>query len=292
MPEESVKVPNNFLPPTAPASAQAKVIDFESTNPPLPQYRKLFAAVIDDFLTESECQELLRLAEATTIQNVSDGSRSSSEATTVTSTPIWERAMVNIGGGRQAMMTDVRNCGRIIWDSETVAQKLFDRLGPYLRSWGIDTLEDKPLVTYGSRKTFTASRLNERLRFLKYQGGEYFRPHQDGCYETPDGKEMSYYTIHLYLNGSGQQNMEELLRAEAQQGAGTSHNEDTEGELLGGATSFLGDYGHKDPDRVLRIFPRAGSILVFQHLGLRHSGDPVFRGTKYTVRTDIMYKEK
>jgi hypothetical protein len=33
-----------------------------------------------------------------------------------------------------------------------------------------------------------------------------------------------------------------------------------------------------------------GRVLIFQHKGLIHSGEPVTAGTKYTMRTDIMYE--
>ena len=54
-----------------------------------------------------------------------------------------------------------------------------------------------------------SQRLNERLRFLRYRGGEYFRPHTDGCYVTPAGDEIFYLTVHLYLNGNGEQSQHE-----------------------------------------------------------------------------------
>lgn len=67
-------------------------------------------------------------------------------------------------------------------------------------------------------------------------------------------------------------------------------NEDPAGKLLGGATSFVPNF--REEDKAVRIFPRTGSVLVFQQNNLLHGGDPVFRGTKYTMRTDVMYKKK
>lgn len=37
------------------------------------------------------------------------------------------------------------------------------------------------------------------------------------------------------------------------------------------------------------VLPKAGRILLFQHRDLIHSGDDVLSGTKYTMRTDLMY---
>lgn len=82
-------------------------IDFSKTI--LSQYAGRYAVILDGVLSDVECQQLLDAAEATT-----DGK--------------WERAMVNIGGGRQAMYEDTRRCGRIIWDSEEVVDKIWQRI--------------------------------------------------------------------------------------------------------------------------------------------------------------------
>ena len=87
--------------------------------------------------------------------------------------------------------------------------------------------------------------------------------HCDGCYETPDGTERSYFTLHLYLN-------------------------DAEGQLQGGATSFY-DY---NMTRKIDVMTKSGRVLIFQHRNLLHSGDDVVKGVKYTLRTDIMYKKE
>jgi len=90
--------------------------------------------------------------------------------------------------------------------------------------------------------------------------------HFDGAYVTPDETEESYATLHLYLNDADHQ---------------------PEGQhLVGGATTFW-SYNGK---RRLDVNPKMGSILIFQHDDLLHSGDEVLSGTKITLRTDIMYK--
>ncbi|KAJ5311251.1 hypothetical protein N7476_007111 [Penicillium atrosanguineum] len=268
-------IPEDFL--RGPATAKVHHIDFETTTPPIPAFKNNFAAVIDNLMSPEECNELLHLAE----QSTTESSK-------------WERAMINAGNGKQVMSVDARKSGRIIWDSSEVAQRLLDRL--------------MPPGTCATGEVMHLSRLNERLRFLRYDGGDYFRPHWDGCYVTPDGKEKSLFTIHLYLNGEGEQDMEELMpeieRAEkknflfAQDGeVDLMDLEDTvggqevevdarQGPLLGGATSFTDGYTTKE---AVRVFPRTGSVLVFQQRNLLHGGDDVFRGVKYTVRTDVMY---
>lgn len=56
--------------------------------------------------------------------------------------------------------------------------------------------------------------------------------------------------------------------------------------LVGGATSFLSG----DCKKKLDVDPKAGRVLIFQHRRLFHAGDDVVKGTKYTMRTDIMYE--
>ncbi|KAL4804245.1 hypothetical protein BDV18DRAFT_28925 [Aspergillus unguis] len=263
---------SDFLPAQPPANAKCRKIDFATTDPPLPEYTRWFAAIIDNALTEAECTELIRQAEAST----PDGS--------------WDRALINAGGGRQVLSVDSRHCGRIILDSPELTEKLQARLAPFLKELGIDRLEDRPFVTglAGRKKTYRFTRFNERLRFLKYVGGEYFRPHWDAHYMSPDKKEKSWFTVHLYLNGDGEQDLEELKRANEGLTDETP-NMDPAGKLLGGATSFTPRI--QETERLVRVFPKAGSVLVFQQNELMHSGDPVFQGTKHTLRTDVMYEQ-
>jgi hypothetical protein len=124
----------------------------------LTAYDELWAVVLDGVLTEEECNTLTAAAEATT-----DGK--------------WERALVNIGGGMQAMYEDTRKCGRIIWDDRDVVAKLWARIEAAVPE--IHELKNWAHVTgHGPvkrKETWKMTRLNERMRFLKYVGGEYFK---------------------------------------------------------------------------------------------------------------------
>jgi hypothetical protein len=278
-----------------------------ATTPPIPAFKGYFAAIVDNFMTEAECKELLRLAEASTISD------------DTTSAATWERAMVNAGNGHQVMSVDTRKSGRIIWDSPDMASRLLHRLMPFLRECGIVEIDSQPLITgLGPAKrgeVYQLSGLNERIRFLRYEGGDYFRPHWDGCYVTPDGSQRSFYTVHLYLNGEGEQNMEELrplieaaekkngmfvqdgevdlmeVGQDAVEELGYCRNNSSASneKLLGGATSFTDGFSARE---AVRVFPKTGSVLIFQQRNLFHAGDDVFRGVKYTVRTDVMYRKK
>jgi hypothetical protein len=94
--------------------------------------------------------------------------------------------------------------------------------------------------------------------------------HMDGCYATPDGKEQSFFTIHLYLNDKN-----------------TQENPDV--PMIGGATSFMEGWNSAFKEGI-QVEPEVGSVLVFQHEHLVHSGDPLESGIKYTLRSDLMYE--
>lgn len=109
----------------------------------------------------------------------------------------------------------------------------------------------RPLLPRAWAGGWTLSRLNPRFRFCRYRGGQQFTKHRDGAWA--EGGERSWLTVMLYLNDAG--------------------------EFEGGATRFYpGD----------AVTPRAGQAIVFEH-ALWHDGAPVTRGTKYVMRTDVMY---
>jgi hypothetical protein len=146
-------VPTDFL--SVPVS-DVKVTRIEFADTQLTEYAGLTAYIVDDVLTSSECATLLSAAEAS-------GS--------------WQRAMIQVGNGRQRQEDDQRKCGRLIWDSPDVAQKIWDRVKVFVP--GIAKLDGHADLTAGSAvmrgEVWEASRLNERMRFLRYEGGEYFR---------------------------------------------------------------------------------------------------------------------
>ena len=240
--------PSHFL--SSPASKPTKTI-IELSKILGRDYANSYVAVIDDAFTRSECNQLLHAAEGQT-----NGA--------------WEQAMINVGNYQQELATDIRDCGRLIWDSHELAERIWSRVKDLVAE--IHAIKDQPGVTgwwpVRKKETMKVTRLNERLRFLKYGKGQYFRPHYDGTFRVPGGDEESLYTLHLYLNGVG--------------------DESEQGTLEGGATTFHSDDGGRDFD----VDPKVGRVLIFQHRGLMHSGADVLGGLKYTLRTDLMYTGK
>ena len=91
--------------------------------------------------------------------------------------------------------------------------------------------------------------LNERFRFYRYRPGQKFAWHSDGPFLRENG-EISLLTFMIYLNDG----------------------------YLGGSTRF--DW--------TEISGKTGMALVFEH-GLLHEGAAITEGTKYVLRSDVMY---
>ncbi|KAI1419537.1 oxidoreductase domain-containing protein [Xylaria sp. FL1777] len=252
-------IPDDFL-RSEPADAQPikhDPIDFK--NSVLPEYEGCYAVVLDHVLSPSECAQLLQLAEASVMEeDKQDGSP-------------WRVALVNVGDGYEIEIPDYRKSSRIIWDQQEIVDRLWARMAvvPEIAE-KLSTVPGLSIRKTAQQVRHDFYRVNKRMRFLKYTPGEFFKPHCDGPYgeRTPEGHMVeTYMTVHLYLNDSQQE-----------VGPGV--------DLVGGATSFLS----RDNSRKLDVDPKAGRVLIFQHSRLRHCGDDVKAGTKYTVRTDILYK--
>jgi len=89
------------------------------------------------------------------------------------------------------------------------------------------------------------------LRIYRYEVGQHFGLHQDQSY-SGEGGARSLLTLMVYLN---------------------------EG-FSGGETDF--------PEQSRSIVPKTGDALLFQHM-LLHAGRPVLVGTKYVLRSDVLY---
>lgn len=248
--ENSTAVECQILSGPTPPSAIARSIDFRQTN--LGQYEDFFAMVIDDLFTPSECAALLSVVQPTDNKP-------------------WPPATVTAYNGTQFVDLMSRDCGRIIHESQVLADALLHRILPHLPP-EVVSLNNAPDITgqaaVVNKETWKIARLDNALRFLKYEPGQYFSPHCDRNYVSEDGTEKSFLTVHLYLNGGGQ----------------------GDGEIVGGATRFGVDFENPKEDK-LDVDPKQGSVLVFQQKDMYHEGVEVRKGTKYTLRTDAIYQK-
>jgi len=178
--------------------------------------------VVHDFLSPEECERYIALSEA-------EG---------------YGDAPINSLGG-PVLRKDVRNNDRVMIDDARLAAEMWDRLRPFVP---------------GRSQFWMPVGLNDRFRFYRYDPGQQFDWHFDGCYERSP-LEQSAFTFMVYLNGG----------------------------VAGGATefNFRSRGGVQNDDPILRVQPEAGKALVFPHKIL-HRGAPVAGGRKYVLRTDVM----
>lgn len=99
---------------------------------------------------------------------------------------------------------------------------------------------------------FRLARLNERLRFYRYKPGQNFSSHMDHWYQASD-TEITLLSVWVYFNG----------------------------DFQGGETLFI-----EQLDEIVK--PQPGRVAIFQHK-IRHEGCEVRHGTKYAMRTDVIY---
>ena len=96
--------------------------------------------------------------------------------------------------------------------------------------------------------------LNDRLRMYRYKPGQQFAPHMDHWYR-PSDSEITLHTVLAYFND----------------------------DFTGGETRFLEQFE-------ATVVPRRGRVVIFQHK-LRHEGCQVATGTKYAMRSDVIYAQ-
>lgn len=229
-------------------------------------YLESAAFVIQDYLTKAECSSIIDQAE--------------------------KIGMESVGYSREVRITD-----RVIVRDDEIAATLFRRAEQFL--------EEKVLVRHmfkeKGRVSPTAgpaspsssysepececdswpkgirgdikngwwkpSKLNPCFRVCRYTSGGHFSPHFDGGFDESENM-RSIKTFMMYLNGCD--------------------------EYQGGSTQFFtdeqGHYQTPAADTVIYNFsPSSGSCMVFNH-HLLHGGEMLESGTKYIVRTEVMYE--
>ncbi|KAJ6608292.1 hypothetical protein B0H10DRAFT_2068323 [Mycena sp. CBHHK59/15] len=218
-------------------------VDFAAAG--LPEYNGCYAIILDSLFSKSELSNCLAQAEAFSP---------------------WEVAQVN-AGAHAYTDPSYRNGQRIIYDSFELSEEIFKKVRPHLSD--IEEIEETVYVS-GQKavQKWRVVRLNERLRFLRYPEGGFFRQHIDGCYINEETEQRTFYTLQFYLPSDSSGSPESFRPAE------------------GGTTRFLGRKG-----AYADVQATPGRILVFQHSKLLHTGEEVTGGVKCTVRSDILYEK-
>lgn len=181
---------------------------------------------VDDLLTSDECDEIFSKASETGFASVD-----------------WEYVKA------------YRDCTRAILDDRSIADKIWGKLLPYLRS---SDLLVRPFGV-GTDGTWVPKGLNSRLRVSVYEPGGHFARHRDSGFVINDSL-RSVYTVLIYLNDT----------------------------FKGGETVFFcGRRYIGDPPKY-QINPKKGTAVVFTH-DTQHAGLPIVSGAKHILRTDIMF---
>jgi len=117
--------------------------------------------------------------------------------------------------------------------------------------------------------------LNERFRWCKYVEGQSFKSiHCDKRVSLPEQERYSFFTVNIYLNGFG-----------------TNYN--------GGRTIFYDQKGLKNGknaqyEESSSFGAQTGDVMIFNHYPHKypHCGEMLSSGTKYLLRSDVMYKKR
>lgn len=121
--------------------------------------------------------------------------------------------------------------------------------------------EHAPSHLHDGERSYERTRLNPRFRCCRYRDGQRFTIHRDGIHHAaPD--ERSLLTFMIYLNGDD--------------------------EFTGGRTRYYTDQTGRELLRA--VVPKRGACILFDH-ALWHDGEAVHEGTKYVLRSDVLYRE-
>lgn len=175
-----IPIPNDFLSATSPLfdPKPITIAPIDWTKTALPEYNGRYAVVLDNVISPSECQELIKLAESSVdMSRVAEGVQNP-----------WRPAMVAAGSGYEVLDSKYRNSDRIVWDRQEVVDRLWARClrgnvgETLLKKLEVLDNDEKVVGVIRKGKDWKAAdqrwemrRLNKRMRFLKYGPGQFFK---------------------------------------------------------------------------------------------------------------------
>ena len=168
---------------------------------------------------------------------------------------------------------EIRHNDNVVWITDEETDGIIWRRVAHLLAHDLELFDGKKPLG-----------LNARFRFYRYGFDDFFKFHSDGSWpgsRVVDGELIN----NAYPDRFSRMTFLILL------------NDDFDG----GATRFL--VNADDPNRPVRHYSRtrevdirtpAGGVLCFPHgthpLHCTHSGETITRGTKYIVRTDVLFE--
>lgn len=189
-----VKYPADYLAPVPdPSVMKYKEIDFKAEG--IPQYEGCYAAVLDNVMSPEECRQLLYYIEQSAglhrdpeemIKSSSTGTGKYADISKpgegMDMAVGWQPARVPIGANKEVMVPDYRRSMRIIWDEKEITSRIWNRMNqiPQVKEYFDGDLTDEKKyprargVETAKSITLTEQGLNERMRCLKYESGDFF----------------------------------------------------------------------------------------------------------------------
>jgi hypothetical protein len=168
---------------------------------------------------------------------------------------------------------DIRHNDNVTWVTDPATDSIIYRRAAHL-------LEDR-LGIFGGHK---ALGINARFRFYRYGEGDFFKRHTDGAW--PGSRVVNGELIgNAYPDRYSLMSFLILL------------NED----FVGGETRFfvnaenpMRPARHREPANAVDVRTPSGGVLCFPHgthpMHCIHSSEPISRGVKYIIRTDLLFE--
>jgi len=168
-----------------------------------------------------------------------------------------------------SLSRDIRHNDNLNW---IVSEFIDDVIWTRSKNWITESFREQ-----------SAKGMNARFRFYRYKTGDFFKPHTDGGWpgsRVIDGELItdaypglfSQFTCLIFLNDAYE----------------------------GGRTQFF--VSKSDPEKpatspddanIISVKTPKGGVLCFPHgmhpLHCLHAGEPIISGTKYIIRTDILF---
>ena len=218
------------------------------------------AFTIDNFYSKQECQQVIRRAATATDQGFQY---------------ITEAAHISPDGSSYSVKLQNPNPHKLsVFDHPPSISKMWKKLEPLIF----------PLIQdYIKRENCGPPLgLNPRLRVLRYDSSDNdrFEPHFDATTMVGANKK-SLLTVLLYLNDGGGKDFE---------GGETLYLDSHISSTVTSTSSLVVENSNNGDSRI-KIIPETGKVVIFEH-DLFHSGAPLLSGTKYVLRTDVLFAVK
>uniref|UniRef100_A0A7S4RUC8 Fe2OG dioxygenase domain-containing protein n=1 Tax=Ditylum brightwellii TaxID=49249 RepID=A0A7S4RUC8_9STRA len=231
---------------------------------------KCTAFMIDGLLQQSDCNFLIQKAKA-----IQEGFHYITEATHVNPDDPTKTYKVQLQNPNPHKLSVFENSSFIkyLWEQ---------KLKPILSSSSSSSSEASSYMTNFINRTNCGLPLglNPRIRVLKYdsEDNDRFEPHFDATTNV-GGDQTSLLTVLIYLNDGGGVDFD---------GGETFYLN----HHVSSSTYSTIDNGSKhcdhDKNEAVKVVPSTGKAVIFEH-DLYHSGAPLLWGTKYVMRTDILF---